>query len=202
MLDMLPALFLDRDGVIIENRANYVRSWEDVQFFPSALTALRLAATLPHRIVIVTNQSAVGRGFISLDEAEELNQQIIHVIESAGGRIDGVFMCPHVPAENCACRKPKPGLLLQAAQELSIRLKDSVMIGDALSDLLAGQAAGIQDLILVKTGRGIDQARFDRTAIQKPFRIVEDLASALTAYPELFSQFPKKDINNPGASGH
>lgn len=191
MVGMLPALFLDRDGVIIENRAHYVRSWEDVQFFPSALTALQLAATLPHRIVIVTNQSAVGRGIISLDDAEALNQQIVHVIESAGGRIDGVFLCPHAPDENCNCRKPKPGLLLQAARELPISLKDSVLIGDALSDLLAGQAAGIKDLILVKTGRGIDQAHLDRSAFQKPIRIVDDLASALTAFPDIFGQFSK-----------
>ena len=191
MMGMLPALFLDRDGVIIENRAHYVRSWEDVQFFPSALTALQLAAALPHRIVIVTNQSAVGRGIISLDEAEELNQQIVHVIESAGGRIDGVFLCPHAPDENCNCRKPKPGLLLQAARELPISLKDSVLIGDALSDLLAGQAAGIKDLILVKTGRGIDQAHLDLSAFQKPIRIVDALASALTAFPDIFGQFSK-----------
>ena len=191
MMGMLPVLFLDRDGVIIENRAHYVRSWEDVHFFPSALPALQLAASLPHRIVIVTNQSAVGRGFISQDEAEELNQQIVHVIESAGGRTDGVFMCPHAPDENCDCRKPKPGLLLQAARELPIRLQDSVLIGDALSDLLAGQAAGIKDLILVKTGRGIDQARLDWSALQKPFRIVDDFASALTAFPDIFGQFPK-----------
>lgn len=190
-MGMLPALFLDRDGVIIENRAHYVRSWEDVQFFPSALTALQLAAALPHRIVIVTNQSAVGRGIISLDEAEELNQQIVHVIESAGGRIDGVFLCPHAPDENCNCRKPKPGLLLQAARELPISLPDSVFIGDALSDLLAGQAAGIKDLILVKTGRGIDQAHLDLSAFQKPIRIVDDLASALTAFPDIFGQFSK-----------
>lgn len=188
MVAMLPALFLDRDGVIIENRANYVRSWEDVVFFPSALSALQKAAGLPHQIVIVTNQSAIGRGIISLDEAQELNRRIVHIIKSTGGRIDAVYMCPHAPDDHCDCRKPKPGLLLRAAQDLSIDLASSIMIGDAQSDLLAAQAAGIRDLILVKTGRGIDQARLNHSAIHKPFLIVDDFASALTLYPEIFGQ--------------
>lgn len=185
---MLPALFLDRDGVIIENRANYVRSWEDVVFFPSAVSALKKAAGWPHQIVIVTNQSAVGRGLISLDEAHELNRRIVHFIQSTGGRIDAVYMCPHAPDENCDCRKPKPGLLIRAARDLSIDLASSIMIGDAQSDLLAAQAAGIKDLILVKTGRGIDQARLNHSAIHTPFTIVDDFASALTLYPDILDQ--------------
>ena len=191
MMGMLPALFLDRDGVIIENRANYVRSWEDVVFFPSALSALQSAAALPHQILIVTNQSAVGRGIISLDDAEELNQRIVRIIQSSGGRIDGVFMCPHAPEEHCACRKPNPGLLLRAAQELLLDLKSSVMIGDAQSDLLAGQAAGLSELILVKTGRGIAQAHFKSTVFQKPIRIVDDLANAVALIRENFGHYPK-----------
>ena len=191
MKGMLPALFLDRDGVIIENRANYVRTWEDVVFFPSALAALSLAAVMPLRIVIVTNQSAVGRGIISLAAAEELNQRIVLTIELAGGRIDGVYMCPHAPEEQCECRKPKPGLLLRAAQELSIDLLHSIMIGDAQSDLLAGQAAGISNLIMVKTGRGIVQARLNPAALQKPYWIADDLASALNSLPDLLGQVPE-----------
>ena len=191
MKGMLPALFLDRDGVIIENRDNYVRAWEDVVFFPSALAALSLVAALRLRIVIVTNQSAVGRGIISLAAAEELNQRIVQTIELAGGRIDGVYMCPHAPEEQCECRKPKPGLLLRAAQELSIDLLHSIMIGDAQSDLLAGQAAGISNLIMVKTGRGIVQARLNPAALQKPYWITDNLASALNSLPDLLGQVPE-----------
>lgn len=191
MVGMLPALFLDRDGVIIENRADYVRSWKDVVFFPSALTALRRIARTHRKIVIVTNQSAVGRGIISLEEAQELNLQIFDFVNRSGGRIDAIYMCPHAPDDHCDCRKPKPGLLLRAAQELSLDLCSSIMVGDALSDLLAGQAAGIRDLILVKTGRGIDQARLNHSAIHNPFRIVDDLGSALAAYPDLFGHVPE-----------
>ena len=191
MVSVLPALFLDRDGVIIENRPNYVRSWEEVTFYPSALIALRSAAALPHRIVIITNQSAVGQGIISLDKAQELNRRIVQVIQSTGGRIDAVYMCPHAPEDHCDCRKPKPGLLLQAAKDLAIDLARSVIIGDAQSDLLAGQAAGIQDLILVKTGRGLQQARLDHSAIHKPFLVVDDLSTALSARPDLFGLSPE-----------
>lgn len=176
---MHPAIFLDRDGVIIENRASYVRSWTDVTIYPQALDALAMASSSPYKIVIVTNQSAVGRGIISREQAEDINTKLLKVIEQAGGRIDGVFMCPHDPQIECDCRKPQPGLLHQAANNLSLDLSRSVMIGDALSDLLAGQAAGIHQTILVRTGRGDSQSRLPETSYLKPYLIFETLADAL-----------------------
>ncbi len=156
-MDTHAALFLDRDGVIIENRSDYVRSWQDVAFCPGSLAALAEIARSPYQIVMVTNQSAVGRGIISLPDAEQLNRRILGVIEESGGRIDAVYMCPHAPWEGCDCRKPKPGMLLQAAAQLSIDLGSSIMIGDVLEDLQAGQAAGVGRRILVLTGRGKSQ---------------------------------------------
>lgn len=176
---MLPALFLDRDGVIIENRPGYVRSWADVSIYPQALQALASIRKSSYRIVIVTNQSAVGRGLISLQTAHQINRQLLSEIEAAGGRIDGVFMCPHAPGKNCACRKPKPGLLLDAAQGLSLDLTRSVLIGDALTDLSAGQAAGISKTILVRTGRGAVQAALPEANRLKPFPVYETLLEAL-----------------------
>jgi len=176
---MYPAIFLDRDGVIIKNREAYVRSWNDVETYPKALTALAQANTKPFKFVIVTNQSAVGRGLIPFSAAWEINERLVETIVRSGGRIDGVFMCPHTPQENCECRKPKPGLLLQAAQHLSLDLSRSVMIGDAFSDLLAGQAAGVPRLALVRTGRGAEQAKTKIPANLRPFQIYETLASAL-----------------------
>ena len=152
-----PALFLDRDGVIIENCSNYVRSWADVELFPQALAALAAWRDSPYRIILVTNQSAVGRGHISRATAEAINDQLLDVIRDAGGRVDAVFMCPHGPDDGCDCRKPRPGLLLQAAAALDIDLSRSVMIGDALSDVAAGRAAGVSQAILLRTGRGRDQ---------------------------------------------
>src|SRR5690606_36103474 len=94
---MHPAIFLDRDGVIIENRPAYVRSWEDVEIFPQALTALARVCKSPYKIVIVTIQSGVGPGLIQMETAEEINRRLVREIEKAGGRIDAVLMCPHAP---------------------------------------------------------------------------------------------------------
>lgn len=154
---MPAAIFLDRDGVIIENRSNYVRDWGDVEFIPSAVQALAQYSSCPFQFVFVTNQSAVGRGIISLSTAQDINDRIVAELRKNGCRIDGVFMCPHKPEDNCTCRKPKPGLLFQAANLLSINLSESLMIGDAWTDLQAGSAAGIPNLALVLTGRGQEQ---------------------------------------------
>jgi D-glycero-D-manno-heptose 1,7-bisphosphate phosphatase len=177
--DLYPALLLDRDGVLIENREDYVLSWADVEIYPGALEALARASRSPYKIVIVTNQSAIGRGLISLQKAEEINQQLLKKIKAAGGRVDGVFMCPHAPEDGCTCRKPQPGLLFQAAQALSLDLSRSILIGDALSDIRAGQAAGISQTILVRTGRGRSQALKAEAEHLNPFLIYDTLAVAL-----------------------
>ena len=181
IIEMYPAIFLDRDGVIIENRANYVRSWKDVQIYPQALKAFAHISNSRYKIVIVTNQSVVGRGFITLEKANEINDRLVAEIKKYGGRIDGVFVCPHAPDENCRCRKPQPGLLLEAAQNLSIDLKRSIMIGDALSDLQAGQNAGVDQTILVRTGRGATQANLSEKSKFRPFLIFDTLFDAILA---------------------
>lgn len=154
---MYPSIFLDRDGVLIENRLDYIRDWSQVKIIPEAIRALSLAPIKKYKVVIVTNQSVVGRGLILLKTAQEINQRLITVIRDHGGQIDGVYMCPHRPEDGCSCRKPLPGLLLQAAEDLSLDLQRSWMIGDAWSDVQAGEAAGIRGTILLKTGRGTEQ---------------------------------------------
>jgi D-glycero-D-manno-heptose 1,7-bisphosphate phosphatase len=154
---MYPSIFLDRDGVLIENRSDYVRDWSQVKIIPEAIRALSLAPMKQYKVVIATNQSAVGRGLILLKTANKINQRLINLIREHGGQIDGVYMCPHKPEDGCSCRKPLPGLLLQAANEMSLDLQRSWMIGDAWSDVHAGQAAGMRGTILLKTGRGTEQ---------------------------------------------
>ena len=152
-----PAMFLDRDGVIIENRENYVRAWDEVSVLPRSMAALRRLAGMPFKVFIVTNQSAVGRGLVTRPTVEDINARLVRKIERAGGRIDGIYMCPHAPEMACRCRKPEPGLLLEAAADHDIDLGRSFLIGDAASDILAGRSAGIGHLILVRTGRGRSQ---------------------------------------------
>jgi len=180
---MFRAIFLDRDGVLIENRSEYVRDWSDVQTFPEAIRAH--SRLHDYKVVIVTNQSAVGHGLISLEIAHEINNQLVEVIKKNKGRIDGVFMCPHAPSEACNCRKPNPGLLLQAAKELSLDLSRSWMIGDAWSDLLAGKAAGVRGVALLKTGRGGEQLSQPQPENIADYFIFNDLSEALNAIQKI-----------------
>lgn len=178
---MQPAIFLDRDGVIIENIDTYVRSWEDVILFPQALEGLALLRHTPFKVIVVTNQSAVGRGLVTLETVKEINQQLLKEIESTGGRVDGIYICPHTPEEVCECRKPQPGLIHQAAREHSIDLSGSILIGDALSDLSAGHSAGLRRNILVLTGRGTDQYANAEWSGLYPFPVYIDLKTAILA---------------------
>jgi len=171
----VPGIFLDRDGVIIENRPNYVRSWADVDFIEPAVKALLSISDLPFPIVIVTNQSAVGRNIITKSQADEINRRVIQEIENAGGRIDAVYMCPHAPGSDCSCRKPKPGLLLQASQEMNIDLARSIMVGDALTDIHAGRSAGVGQTVMVLTGRGKDQLASPEAIALGPLKVYADL---------------------------
>jgi D-glycero-D-manno-heptose 1,7-bisphosphate phosphatase len=178
---MYPAIFLDRDGVIIENRSNYVRSWEDVAIFPQAVSALFRVRLSPYKVVVVTNQSAVGRGIISYQEAEAINRRLMAELERAGCRIDGLFLCPHAPEAQCTCRKPQPGLILQAVQALSLDVSRSWMIGDAWSDLQAGHNAGICQNVLVRTGRGQEQSLLPKPAGLESVWVFDTLTQALEA---------------------
>jgi D-glycero-D-manno-heptose 1,7-bisphosphate phosphatase len=177
-----PAVFLDRDGVIIENRANYVRRWEDVVVYPQAMAALAALREAGWPVVIVTNQSMVGRGLVPLAAAVAINRRLVEVIAEGGGQIAGVYMCPHAPEEGCRCRKPAPGLLLKAAEELGLDLAGSAMIGDALSDLAAGQEAGAGWMALVRTGRGREQAELIGPEEAGRLRVFDSLEAAVEGW--------------------
>jgi D-glycero-D-manno-heptose 1,7-bisphosphate phosphatase len=173
-----PAIFLDRDGVVNENRPDYVKSWAEVAFLPGVFDALRRLAGTDLAVVLITNQSAVGRGIISREEATRINQLVVETIRTQGGRVDGTYLCPHHPDANCECRKPRPGLLLQAADELDLDLGRSYVIGDAITDMQAADAAGVRG-ILVLTGRGQEQVRGAGLADSSPWPVVADLGAAI-----------------------
>lgn len=177
---MHPALFLDRDGVIIENRPDYVRRWGDVHFFPQALAALAQVRPTPYKVIVVTNQSAVGRGLMTMETAVALNERIMAVVRQHDGRVDASYICPDAPGQETGCRKPLPGMLLQAAQEHHLDLSQSIMIGDALTDVQAGRAAGVRVAALVLTGRGQAQAAKPEAITLTPFPIYRDLEAAIT----------------------
>jgi D-glycero-D-manno-heptose 1,7-bisphosphate phosphatase len=147
------AVFLDRDGVINRNRPDYVRRWEQFEFLPGALEALRDLAREDLPVLVVSNQSAVGRRLMSPQDLEEINARMLGAVAAAGGRIDGAYYCPHAPEEGCLCRKPAPGLLVRAMRRFEVDPGRSCLVGDGVVDMLAARELGIPS-ILVLTGRG------------------------------------------------
>ena len=171
------AIFLDRDGVINRNLNNYVQSIESVHIIPRSLQAIANLAKSEYAVVIVTNQSAIGRGLMTKEIAQDINKFILGKIQSANGIIDGIYLCPHHPKAHCACRKPKPGMLVQAAAELNLDLENSWLIGDAITDIQAAIAAKVKP-VMVGTGRGTEQAANSNNKLAHvPF--VKDLYEAI-----------------------
>jgi D-glycero-D-manno-heptose 1,7-bisphosphate phosphatase len=141
---MIKAAFLDRDGVINRKapEGQYVTRWEEVQLLPGAADAIVLLKRAGFSIIVVSNQRCVARGLLTTDELDSLHQRICAELASTGAIIDGVYYCPHDTQPACNCRKPKPGMLLDAARIHGIALDASWMIGDSDSDVEAGKKAG------------------------------------------------------------
>ena len=156
---MNPAVFLDRDGVLCENRDDYVKSLDEFVFLPGAAEAIVALRSAGLKVIVVTNQSAIGRGVVAAEAVQEIHDMMLKALADQGAEVDDVFVCPHAPEANCDCRKPKPGLLVLAAEEHMLDLGASFMVGDASSDVAAGAKAGCET-VLVLTGRGADQMRY------------------------------------------
>jgi D-glycero-D-manno-heptose 1,7-bisphosphate phosphatase len=156
MAGRLQAVFLDRDGTINRERADYVKSWQEYEWLPGSLAALTALARLDVPIFVVTNQSAVGRGILDGGALDAIHAQLRAEVVAAGGRLDGFLVCPHAPQDHCTCRKPQPGLLLAAARLYHLELSRCVFVGDTVTDMQAAVAAGCAS-ILVRTGRQGEQ---------------------------------------------
>ena len=152
----VPAVFLDRDGVINRRRPDHVKSWDEFAFLPGALGALSDLRAANARVVVITNQSVVGRGLISAGQLRDIHTRMLRAIEAAGGHVSAIFTCLHAPGDGCACRKPKPALFHQASRELGIDLLRSVMIGDSPSDVQASRAAGCRPILVNDSGAPVD----------------------------------------------
>ena len=143
------AAFLDRDGVINQDKA-YVHRWEDFEFVPGAIEGMRRLQQAGYALVIVTNQSGLARGYYTETQYQALTASLREELSRQGVRLEGVYHCPHHPkgsvsalAIDCDCRKPAPGMVLQAARELGLSLPDSLLIGDKPVDIEAARAAGV-----------------------------------------------------------
>ncbi len=150
-----PAIFLDRDGTLMED-PGYVSRPEQVRVYPGAAQALRRFRRAGYLTIIVTNQSGIGRGYYTVADYEAVDAEFRQQLEAdrAEQLIDGTYFCPQKPEDKSPRRKPAPGMLLEAAVENGIDLGRSWMIGDKLADVQAGQQAGCLGAILVRTGQG------------------------------------------------
>lgn len=168
-------VILDRDGVINFDSANYIKSPDEWRPLPGSLEAIARLTQAGYRVVVATNQSGVGRGLLDMATLNAIHDKLHKAVAAAGGRIDALFFCPHTAESECACRKPKPGMLQEIAARYNADLKDVPAIGDSLRDLEAAMAVGARP-ILVLTGKGA-KTREDG-GLPKHTEVYADLAEA------------------------
>lgn len=174
-----PAVFLDRDGTLVVEKG-YLSHAEDLEVFPAAAPALVRLAAAGYALVVVSNQSGVGRGFFPLGRVHEAMARLRRVLRAAGVELDAIYFCPHRPEAGCDCRKPGGALLRQAAANLRLALKRSAMTGDKLIDVATGHRVGAAG-ILVRTGYGSDEEqRAGTQGARPPDLIADDLGVVAT----------------------
>jgi D-glycero-D-manno-heptose 1,7-bisphosphate phosphatase len=147
-------VILDRDGVINFDSKDHIRKPDEWEAIPGSLEAIAKLSRADFRVIVATNQSGIGRGLFDIGALNLIHQKMTAQVREKGGWIDAIFFCPHTPEKNCTCRKPKPGLLLEAGERLHTPLHGVPFVGDSRSDIAAAHSAGAQP-ILVKTGNGL-----------------------------------------------
>ena len=153
----IKTIFLDRDGVV-NKEVRYLYKLSDFEFIDGIFDACLYLQKLGYEIVIVTNQSGITRGYYNENDYQKLTEWMLGQFNDNGINILDTFYCPHGPESLCECRKPKPGMLIEAKHKYNISMKDSWMIGDSESDIKAANAAGISKTILVRSGHLVDES--------------------------------------------
>ncbi len=169
-------IILDRDGVINHDSPAYIKSPEEWKPIPGSLEAIALLSQAGYRVLVATNQSGIGRGLFEMATLNAIHDKMHRALGVAGGRIDGIFYCPHAEDAGCNCRKPKTGLLEEIAHRFGVDLDGVPFIGDSLRDLQAAVAVGAQP-ILVLTGKG-KKTRKDGN-LPEGTVVCDDLAAAV-----------------------
>jgi len=170
------AIFLDRDGTIIEEK-NYLYKVEEVVIFPGAAGALARLNQAGFRVFMVSNQSGVGRGYYSLADVEKVNNFLVQELQRGGAHLDKIYIAPEAPDAPSRGRKPSPQFLFDAREEFGLDLAKSFMIGDKLIDLECGWNAGVKQSILVRTGYGAKLALNSAAELRRAV-VVDDLPAA------------------------
>jgi D-glycero-D-manno-heptose 1,7-bisphosphate phosphatase len=170
-------IILDRDGVINFDSPQFIKSPDEWKPIPGSLTAIARLNQADYRVVLATNQSGIGRGLFEMDTLNAIHEKMLKALADVGGHIDAIFFCPHTAADNCACRKPKTGMLQEIAARFNTDLTGVPSIGDALRDLQSAVAVGALP-ILVRTGKGKKTA--DDPDLPPGTLSFPDLAAAVT----------------------
>ncbi|MCR9214118.1 MAG: HAD-IIIA family hydrolase [Proteobacteria bacterium] len=171
-------VLLDRDGVINEDRSDFVKSPDELIFIEGALKAIARLNAAGHKVVVVTNQSCIGRGIITVEQLSNIHQKLHHQLKAVSGHLDDIFIAPDAPWEATEMRKPGPGMLQAAMEKYRTTATDTVLVGDAERDLRAAKSAGCHR-ILVQTGKGraTQAAGIEKDLL--PLRIAENLEVAV-----------------------
>lgn len=156
-------VFLDRDGVICkEKKPPYVRTPDEFIFIPGCGKAISLLKQIGFYVIVITNQSGINRGIVKKENFKAIQKMMIETLKKKNAGLDAVYVCPHTPDEKCACRKPLPGNILKAVRKFGIDLAGSYFVGDTLTDMQAGKAAGCKT-VLVMSGKGKKELKKLRT---------------------------------------
>jgi D-glycero-D-manno-heptose 1,7-bisphosphate phosphatase len=173
-------IVLDRDGVINEDSPFYIKSPDEWHAIPGSLEAIVKLENHGCKIAIATNQSGVARGYFTKEILAAIHNKMLAQIRALGGslQMEDIFICPHAPNDNCECRKPKSGLILEAAAHFKVDPKGILFIGDTIRDFLAAKACGAS-FILVKTGKGMDTLKDKNMENMGDFLVYNNLAEAV-----------------------
>lgn len=173
-----PAVFLDRDGVINADPVQFVTKPEELRLLPSSAEAIARFNAAGVAVIVCSNQSGVAKGLYTLETLEQISERLQELLSAHNARIDAFYYCPHDDEDGCDCRKPKPGLLLRAAQEHHIDLSRSVFVGDSWRDVIAGKGAGVRTVLVLSGHVKPEMLRSPEMRDHPPDCVAQDLFEA------------------------
>lgn len=173
-------IILDRDGVINQDRDDFVKSADEWIPLEGSMDAIAFLTQAGYRIAVATNQSGIGRGYFTMQELTEMHSKMHRLVQQAGGQIDGIWFCPHTAADGCGCRKPRPGMVEDIMNRFGATAEELYMVGDSLRDLQAVEAVGGR-AVLVLSGKGSKTLETERNNLPENTLIFDNLLA--------FSQF-------------
>ena len=182
-------VFLDRDGTIIKEK-DFIKDPQEIEFISGSIQAIKILKNLGYKIIVVSNQSGVGRGILTEEMVKKVNHFFMRKLAEKDAPVDAIYYCPHHPDQNCDCRKPETGMLKKAAKDHKLNLEDAVVIGDKLTDVRLGKNIGAKT-ILVLTGYGkselkkISAGSIEENENDKPDFVAKNLLSAINWVKEL-----------------